>query len=288
MDKLLQLLVAGLVTGSIYSMIATGYAVLYTATGFVNFALGAQAMVGGYLTYLVLPGLPLPLRALIAIVACAALSALSWTFAYRRAARRDLLAAVIMSFGVSVILGELVRLRFGTESLRAVSPFGRDVQEWGPVTIANHSIGVLAVSATLFTVLIYGFASRRGAVVRAMFQDAEMAQVLGIRTERVTSTLFALAGAYTAVAGILAGPVLSLSPTMGLNLALIGFIGAILGGLGRVSTAIAGGLLLGVLEVSFAGYVSADYRSALVFLVFVLVVIARPAGLLGKVVRVKV
>lgn len=288
MDKLVQLIAAGLVSGAIYALIATGYAVLYTATGFVNFALGAQAMVGGYIAYIFFPDLPLAVRLLLSIGVSAGLGVAAWNLAYRRAAQRDMLAAVIMSFGVSIILEELVRLREGSASLPASSPFGRGVHEWGPLTLSNHSVGVLVVSGILFAVLIRGFSTRQGAAVRAMFQDKEMAEVLGIRTKRITSALFLLSGAFAAVAGILAGPILSLSPFIGLNLALIGFVGAVLGGLGSVGTAIVGGLLLGLLEAGFAGYVSADFRSALVYLMFVIVIIVRPVGLLGRVARVKV
>ncbi|GAC1328871.1 MAG: high-affinity branched-chain amino acid ABC transporter permease LivH [Mycobacteriales bacterium] len=288
MAKLVQLILAGLVSGAIYSLIATGYAVLYTATGFVNFALGAQSMLAGYLAYIFFPGQPLVVRVLISVVVSALLAVASWSLLYRWAAKRDLLAAVIMSFGFSVILEELVRIKSGSASRPAPTPFGRGVHTLGPLSLSNHSIGVLVVSGLLFLALIRAFASRRGTAVRAMFQDAEMAEVLGIRTRRITNVLFAVSGVFAAVAGILAAPILSLSPFIGLNLALIGFVGAVLGGLGRVSTAIAGGLLLGLLEAGFAGYVSADFRSALVYLVFVVVLIVRPVGLLGRVARVKV
>ncbi|ODT97491.1 MAG: hypothetical protein ABS81_30080 [Pseudonocardia sp. SCN 72-86] len=97
-----------------------------------------------------------------------------------------------------------------------------------------------------------------------------------------------MSGVFAAVAGIFAAPLLTLSPYMGLNLALIGFVGAILGGLGRIGTAIAGSIVLGLLEAFFAGYVSADFRTALVYAVFVLVLVIRPAGLLGRVAKVKV
>lgn len=288
MDKLIALVVAGLVTGSIYGLIATGYAVLYTATGFVNFALGAQAMFGGYLAYIFFPGLPVLVRILISVVVSAAVAVVSWNLLYKWAARRDMLAAVIMSFALAIVFEEVVRIGAGSANVAAESPFGREVHTWGLLTISSHNIGVLVVSAILFASLLALLGSRRGAAVRAMFQDAEMAETLGIRTARLTTMLFALSGVFAAVAGILAAPLLSLSPFMGLNLALIGFVGAILGGLGRVGTAIVGSLVLGLLEAGFAGYVSADFRTALVYAVFALVLVIRPAGLFGKVARVKV
>lgn len=288
MDTLIQLVVAGLVTGSIYGLIATGYAVLYTATGFVNFALGAQAVLAGYLAYIFVPDLPLAVRVLVSVVVSAAVAVGTWNLLYRRAARRDMLAAVIMSFALAIGIEEIIRLSAGSASVAADSPFGREVHTWGPLSISSHNIGVLVVSAVLFALLLALLGSRRGAAVRAMFQDAETAELLGIRTARLTTVLFAVSGVFAAAAGILAAPLLSLNPYLGLNLALIGFVGAVLGGLGRVGTAIVGSLLLGLLEAGFAGYVSADFRTALVYGVFALVLIVRPAGLLGRIAKVKV
>ncbi|AEA24293.1 ABC-type transporter, integral membrane subunit [Pseudonocardia dioxanivorans CB1190] len=288
MDKLLQLVVAGLVTGSIYGLIATGYAVLYTATGFVNFALGAQAMLGGYLAYVYFPAVPQWVRIVISLVVGAVVSVVSWNLLYKWAARRAMLAAVIMSFALAIVFEEIIRLSAGGLNVPAPSPFGRTVFQLGAVTISAHQLAVVVVSAVLFTGLVVMLGSKRGAAVRAMFADAETAEVLGIRTARLTTILFAVSGVFAAVAGILAAPLLTLSPYMGLNLALIGFVGAILGGLGRIGTAIAGSILLGLLEAFFAGYVSADFRTALVYAVFVLVLVIRPAGLLGRVAKVKV
>lgn len=288
MDTVIHLVIAGLVTGCAYGLVATGYAVVYTATGFVNFALGAQAMLGGYVAYVFLPGLPQWLRIVLALVTGAVVSVLSWNLLYRWVARRAMLGAVIMSFALAIVVEEIVRLGAGSMNVPAPSPFGRGGLAWGGVTLSAHQIGVLAVSALLFTGLVLTLGSSRGAAVRAMFQDAEAAEVIGIRTQRLTTVLFAVGGVFASAAGILVAPLLTLSPYMGLSLALVGFVGAILGGLGDIGTAIVGSLLLGLLEAFFAGYVSADFRTALVYAVFVLVLVVRPAGLLGRRVRVKV
>lgn len=115
-----------------------------------------------------------------------------------------------------------------------------------------------------------------------------MAETLGVPTNRVVIYLFAASGACAGVAGILTAPMLSLSPHMGTRLALIAFVGAILGGLGTIRSAIAGAILLGLLETLFAGYVSSDWRATLVFGVFIVVLVVRPAGVLGRVAAVKV
>lgn len=288
METFVLLVLAGLVTGCIYALISAGYAVLYTATGFVNFALGAQAMVAGYLTYAFLEGSPIVLRMAIAIVGSVVLSVLSWVLFYRKVAEQNMLAAVIMSFGFSIVLAEVVQLLAGGIPRPARSPFGSGGHQVGPLSISNHSLAVLLASAAVFTVLALTMASRGGATIRAMFQDREMAETLGVPTNRVVIYLFAASGACAGVAGILTAPMLSLSPHMGTRLALIAFVGAILGGLGTIRSAIAGAILLGLLETLFAGYVSSDWRATLVFGVFIVVLVVRPAGVLGRVAAVKV
>lgn len=288
METFVLLVLAGLVTGCIYALISAGYAVLYTATGFVNFALGAQAMVAGYLTYAFLEGSPIVLRMAIAIVGSVVLSVLSWVLFYRKVAEQNMLAAVIMSFGFSIVLAEVVQLLAGGIPRPARSPFGSGGHQVGPLSISNHSLAVLLASAAVFTVLALTMASRGGATIRAIFQDREMAETLGVPTNRVVIYLFAASGACAGVAGILTAPMLSLSPHMGTRLALIAFVGAILGGLGTIRSAIAGAILLGLLETLFAGYVSSDWRATLVFGVFIVVLVVRPAGVLGRVAAVKV
>lgn len=288
METFVLLLAGGLVTGSIYALVAAGYAVLYTATGFVNFALGAQAMVAGYLTYATFDGLPIVVRIVIALACSVALSVLSWVLFYRRVAEKDLLAAVIMSFGFSIVLAEVVQLIAGGVPKPARSPVGSGAHTFGPLSVSSHSITVLVVSVILFALLGLVLSSRGGMAIRAMFQDKEMAETIGIPTHRVTLWLFAVSGLFAGAAGILAAPILSLSPHMGTRLALIAFVGAILGGLGTIRSAIAGAVLLGLLETFFAGYVSSDWRATLVFGVFILVLVVRPAGVLGRVAAVKV
>lgn len=288
METFVLLVAGGLITGCIYALVSAAYAVLYTATGFVNFALGAQAMVAGYITYAGFENIPFIVRALIAIAASVAVSVLSWTIFYRRVAEKDMLAAVIMSFGFSIVLAEVVQLIAGGVPLPARSPAGSGRYTLGPLSISDHSITVLVVSALLFAALALVMTSRGGATVRAMFQDREMAETLGIATNRVTIALFAASGVFAAVAGILTAPILSLSPHMGTRLALIAFVGAILGGLGSIRSAIAGAILLGMLETFFAGYISPDWRATLVFGVFVIILVLKPAGVLGRVAAVKV
>jgi branched-chain amino acid transport system permease protein len=199
-----------------------------------------------------------------------------------------MLAAVIMSFGLSIVLAEVVQILAGGIPLPARSPFGSGVLQLGPLSISHHNLAVLLISAALFGTLAMVLASQGGLSIRAMFQDKEMAEGLGIPTNRVVISLFALSGLFAGAAGILTAPLLSLSPHMGTRLALIAFVGAILGGLGRVGSAIIGSFVLGLLETFFAGYISPDWRTTLVFGVFILVLVVRPVGIFGRSAEVKV
>jgi branched-chain amino acid transport system permease protein len=288
METFVQLIAAGVVTGTIYALVAGAYAVLYTATGFVNFALGAQAMIAGYFTYVFFPELPLVVRILLAIVVSVIISVGSWALFYRRVAEKDMLGAVIMSFGFSIVMAEIIRVVAGGIPLPASSPVGSGVQKFGILSVANHSLLVLGTGLVLFVALALIFRSRGGMSIRAMFQDKEMAETLGIPTNKVVIGLFALSGVFAAASGVLIGPILSMSPHMGTRLALIAFVGAILGGLGRISTAIIGAIVLGLLETLFGGYVSQDYRTTLVFSVFIIVLLVRPVGIFGTNAKVKV
>jgi branched-chain amino acid transport system permease protein len=280
--------VAGIVTGCIYGLLATAFSVVYSATGLINFAIGAQAMLGAYVTFAYLADLPVWLRLALGVAVSAAVAAGTWQLLYRRLAGRDLIAAVIMSFGVAVVLEELVRISAGSASIQATPLVGRGVLDIGPISVSAHYIFILVTAALVFGVTLWQLGSGRGLAIQATFQDRETAEIVGVRSSRLILLLVLASGAISGVAGIIAAPLLSLSPGMGLQLTLVGFVGAILGGISRVSTAIAGSLCLGLADSLFAGYVSADFRTALVYGALALVLVARPAGLLGSVMKVKV
>jgi branched-chain amino acid transport system permease protein len=283
MQDLIQLLLTGLTVGVIYSGIAVGYATIYSATGVINFALGAQAMLAGYVAYVWLPGLPFLLRAVIAIVIGAAFSALAWLLVFKRIfARHGALPTVIASFALSIAVQEFVRIVASPDVRRAESPFGPGGFEVGGVSVTWHTIGVLSVGVVLFVVIALLYRSRWALQAQAVFQDAMMSTALGVRNQRIILAIFLISGASAAVAGILLAPLSSVSPFSGLTVALTGFVGAALGGLENVPAAAAGGLILGVAQSLFAGYASSDFTNAFVFGLLVVVLIVKPTGLLTR------
>jgi branched-chain amino acid transport system permease protein len=283
MQDFIQLVLTGLTVGVIYAGIAVAYSTIYSATGIINFALGAQAMLAGYMAYVWFPGVPFVVRAFAAVCFGALFSAAAWHLVYRFIyARHGALPTVIASFSMSIAIQEIVRIFATADVRRADSPFGETVWRFDMVSVTAHMVGVLIVGAVLFVVIAAAFQSRWALMAKAVFQDAMMARAMGIRTQRVVMAIFLISGACAAIAGVLLAPLVSVSPFSGLTVALIGFVGAALGGLENVEAAAAGGLVLGVIQALFAGYASSDFTNAFVFGLLVIVLVIRPSGLLSR------
>ncbi|GAB7006357.1 branched-chain amino acid ABC transporter permease [Nocardioides sp. AN3] len=281
MSELVQLLVAGVTVGIIYATIAVGYATIYSATGVISFTLGAQAMVSGYLFYVVLAPWP-PLPSAVASVALGAITSLAlWIVVFEPIFRREgAMPTVIASFAVSVVMQETVRILASADVRAAPSPFGESILRIRGVAITAHTLGTIAMAGILLAAVGLAFRSRRALLVKAIFQDRMMAQALGVKDSMIINLIFLVSGAATAVAGVLLAPLSSLTPFTGVYIALVGFVGATLGGITGVAASALGAILLGVVQSLFAGYVSASYTNALVFGVLAVVLILKPSGLL--------
>lgn len=289
MSELLQLLLAGLTIGAIYAAIAIGYSTIYSATGVISFTLGAQAMVCGYVAYVWLESWPFAIAALAAVILGALSSMAMWLIIFEPIFKREgPMPTVIASFAVSVALQELVRILASADVRAAPSPFGEGVVRMGSVAITAHTWGTFASAAALMVCVVALIRSRWALLAKAIFQDPMMARALGVSDRAVINTIFLLSGAATAVAGILLAPLSSLSPFSGVYVALVGFVGAALGGIAGVGVSAGGAVLLGVCQSLFAGYASASYTNALVFGLLVVVLVLRPSGLLTRHVQARV
>lgn len=289
MSTFLQLLIAGLTVGAIYATIAIGYATIYSATGVISFTLGSQAMVCGYVAYVWLAGWPFGLAAVVAVAVGALGSLLLWLAVFKPIFTREgAMPTVIASFAASIAVQEVVRI-ISTADVRAASnPFGQGVHHFGAVVLTNEAIGTLSVVAIIMGGILVLFRSRWALFARALFQDPMMARGLGVPDRSVVTVIFLLSGATTAAAGLLLAPLTGLSPFSGVYVALVGFVGATLGGMTGVAAAACGAILLGVCQSLFAGYASANYTDALIFGMLAVVLIVRPAGLLTRGTEVRV
>jgi branched-chain amino acid transport system permease protein len=281
---LLQFLLAGLTVGAMYSLAALGYALIYNASHLVNFAQGEFIMIGAVTAaVLVEQGAPLPVATAGAVLLTTLVGALTERLAIRPAQGAPLVTLLIITMGVGLILKGAVQLAFGkgTYSLPAFS--GDAPILIGKAALAPQSFWVMGCTAVVVLMLAWYFARTLGGkAMLATSHNPFAAQLMGIDTSRVLMMSFALAAALGATGGVLTAPITFTSSEAGTVLGLKGFAAAALGGIGSGYGALAGGLLLGVIEALTAGYVSSAYKDAVAFVLLLLVLIFMPRGLFGS------
>ena len=283
MTDLLQLVFAGLSQGAVYALIAIGFVSVFTVSGVINLAQGEFAALAGLVAISAVgSGLPLWAAAVVAVATVAVVAVLMERLAISPVKRMTTLVSLILTLGVSTMLKALMLLVFGpdAEGLTPITEGGFTVVG---VSIRYQELWVLAV-AGLVALAVYWFYERTlaGKALRACAEQPVAARLVGISLGRASLLAFLIAGCVGAVAGVLASPLYFTSWESGLTLGLKGFVAATLGGLVSVRGAVLGGLLLGVLENLTAGYISTGLRDAVAFLLLIIVLVARPAGVFGR------
>ncbi len=291
-----QHLINGMTLGSIYALIALGYTMVYGILKFINFAHGEILMIGayaGYFFYLTLNGdgvsslsLLLFLVAMVgAMVVSATLGVVVEKLAYKPLRNAPRLAPLLSAIGVSIILSNLAAFLFGTKSKRLDYPFANETILLGNVAITPHQI-LIVVSAVVLMVVLKLFVdySKLGKAMRATSQNMNVAKLMGIDTDFIISLTFAIGSALAAAAGMLVALEIKIYPTMGTLAGLKAFVAAVFGGIGNITGAMIGGVLLGVIEtfgVAALG-IPQGLRDTVAFTILILVLLFRPSGLLGK------
>ena len=289
---MLNYLITGISLGSIYAIIALGYTMVYGIAKMLNFAHGDVIMVGGYMCYCATTYMgwsPL-LGVLLAMAVCTVLGIVIERLAYKPLRRAPSLAVLITAIGVSYFL-QNAALLIWTSNPKSFSPIvGRGAVRLGEMQITHVTlvtIGaclVIMVALTLFT-----SRTKLGTAMRAVSEDKGAAQLMGINVNTTISTAFAIGSALAAVAGVLlcsAYPMLV--PTTGSMPGIKAFTAAVFGGIGSIPGAMLGGILLGIIETFCRAYISMELSDGIVFGVLILVLLVKPAGLLGKQMREKV
>jgi len=300
MNELLQQIVNGIAWGSLYALIALGYTMVYGVLRLINFAHGDVYMIGAMVAYYAARTLLAPetssaasFFALLALsmVSCGALGFLIERLAYRPLRRAPKLTALITAIGVSLLLENGGQLVFGPDP--KFFPQLLETHELSPgsgIVVTNVQLLVLAVSLTLMVGLqVLVFRTRVGTALRAVSYSAEAASLMGIDVDRVISLTFVLGSMLAGAAGVLVG--LSnpkIDPLMGIMPGLKAFVAAVVGGIGNIPGAMAGGILMGLSEVLVVGYVSSTYRDAIAFVILIVVLLVRPSGLFGASLQEKV
>ncbi len=288
----LQLIVSGLANGCVYGLIALGFVLIYKAAEQVNFAQGDLMMLGAFVAvglandaYL---GLPFWLACIVAVAVMAAIGWLLERAVLRHVFGQSQLAVVILTIAIGIVIRFVAGAIWGHEPQVLESPIAGVHRTLGAVVLGLDEIAVIVVTLAL-TGLLFAFFNRTklGVAMQASSQNQLAAYYMGIPVRRIHGLAWALAGATAAVAGILFASKGSIDPNTGF-LGIKAFAAAVIGGFGSLPGALAGGLLVGLIEQVAARYVAAGYSQIAPYAVMLAVLLVRPHGLFAQVAGKKV
>jgi len=290
----LQQLINGLQLGFVYALIALGYTMVYGIVRLINFAHGDVFMVGAYFGFYALASwkLPWPLAIMAAMVGCGILGMVIERVAYRPLRSAPRISALITAMGVSLFLEYFTSLRFvfGPDYRAFPRPFAVTSFAVGGVAVSNIQLIVFAVSTILMVALtLFVNNTKTGLAMRAVSFDHNTSRLMGINVDWVISVTFGVGSALAGAGGVLYGIAYpQINPFMGVMPGLKAFVAAVLGGIGVIPGAMLGSLIMGVVETFTSAYISSTFRDAVAFGILILVLLVRPAGILGKPSREKV
>ena len=286
MNSFIQQLVTGLSIGSIYALLAVGYALIYSIFDFTNFAFGSLMMCCAYAAFFSISyfNLPLILALVIILVFGMLLSIVTELVAYRpmRNKNASRLFLMIAAMGVDLMLTYLCVNLFSTNVRPLSISFLSGAVKIGPVSICKLHI-CSAVVACVLLLLLWTLLQKTkyGIAIRASSVDTKTAGLMGINVNVVSLIVFALSGVMAAFAGLFFGLKYAVYPTLG-TVSTKAFISSVIGGLGSLPGAVVGALLLGVLETLITGFISSAWRDLFSFALMIVILIFRPYGLMGK------
>ncbi len=293
MNEFIQHTINGLALGSIYALVALGYTMVFGVLQLINFAHGDIFMVGSfiglYAIRYVVPGMEPSLMTamiviVIAMIGSAIVGVIIEKFAYRPLRKAPRINILITAIGVSLFLEYGGQLLFGASPQFVPEILPRKLIDiGGDIILDSNQITIFVISFVLMQILQYlVFKTQFGRAMRAISHSLETANLIGINVNKVILITFIIGSALAGAAGVLYGVAYpKIDPLLGLLPGLKAFIAAVLGGIGNITGAVIGAILLGLSETYVAGYLSSTYRDALAFVILILVLLIRPAGLLG-------
>lgn len=286
LSSIIEQLLNGLRTGSIYALIALGYTMVYGIAKMINFAHGDIIMVGSYALYIFygVMGLPIWLSILLTVAVCAVFGVVIERVAYKPLRKAPSLAVLITAIGVSYLLQSIALLIFSATPIPFKSIITLPSLKIGAVTIPGITIVTLAVTSVMMILLtLFINKTKTGNAMRAVSEDKGAAELMGINVNGTISLTFAIGSGLAAVAGVLfICQYQSIMPTLGALPGIKAFVAAVFGGIGSIPGAMLGGILLGIIESLSKAYISTQLADAIVFGVLVVVLLVKPSGLLGK------
>jgi len=278
----LQQLLNGLANGMGYVLIAVGLTLVFGVLRVVNFAHGEFFMLGAYVTYygMTLAGMDYISALLVATVVVAGLGILANRFFFQPLKKEHEFTILLSSLGLALLLSHLAETIFGADPKYVDTPFSDATLSLGEITVTQQRIGVIVVASVMIAATYWFIKhTRMGKMMQATAQNPEGAALTGINTRFVHAYTFALACALAALSGALVGPTAMLYPTVGDWAVLKGFIVVVMGGLGSVTGALLGGLILGIAESLGGGYISLGFKEAIGYAIIIVVLLLRPNGL---------
>jgi branched-chain amino acid transport system permease protein len=283
-DQLFQFLISGITVGSVYALVGLGFTIIYNASDVVNFAQGEFVMIGAMSAiFLYGAGIPYPLALAAAVAITMVVGMLLEKLAIEPAKNASVVTTIIITIGASIFLRGAALLVWGKD-IYGLPPFTKDV----PISIGNATLlpqNLYVMGGTALAVLLVRYFFDRtmtGKAILACSCNRKAASLVGINVNRMLLIAYGVSALLGAVAGILVTPITYTSYDSGVMLGLKGFCAAILGGMGNSMGAVAGGVLLGVIESLGAGIISSGYKDAIAFIVILGVLFFKPGGLLGK------
>ena len=291
MNQFFMQFINGLNIGSIYALIALGYTMVYGIAKLINFAHGDVIMVGAYISFISMKfGLPWWLAVIISIVACAILGVVMEKVAYKPLRNASRISLLITAIGISYLLQNLFQLIFGANPQPYHAFITLPALNLGGISIQANYYITFSVSVVLMILLtLFVNKTTMGKAMRAVSEDEGAAKLMGINVDTTISLTFAIGCALAAIAGILyANCYPMINPTLGSLPGIKAFIAAVLGGIGSIPGAVIGAFILGMVEAMTKAYISSQLTDTIVFASLILMLVFKPAGILGKNVKEKV
>jgi branched-chain amino acid transport system permease protein len=295
MSYFFDLVIVGLSIGMVYALVAIGISLIYSGLDVVHFAHGEIYMLGAFIGLVIYEKLKLPFP--VVLVGSMIVTGLVGVFIERVFYRRILrggggytvagMAMVICGFGMSIVLQNVAFLIWGARALPFPVSYGMPI-EVGNVTLPAAYVWIVVAAVVLMTGLhLFLKKTRLGLAVRAVAGNKEIAALMGIDVGLTISVIFGVACALGAAAGVLVGPINYVQVQMGIGVLIKAFAAAVIGGFGNLPGAVLGGLLVGVTESLGAGYLSGNYKDIYAFILLIIVLMIRPAGMFGVIGKVK-
>ncbi len=283
MNEFFGFLLSGVTVGFVYALVGIGFTVIYNSSGIINFSQGEFVMAGGMSTvFLLKAGLPLGVSFILAIMITSIIGIVLYKLiSFSKDSSQ--ISLIILTLGFAIFLRGLAEVVFDKELHTMPSFVGDGSFDMFGTVLTYQSIVIMVVSIIIVISLYFFFKkTKTGQAMMAASINVDAARLMGINIKKILMINFALSAAIAAIGGVLLTPITSTNYEVGIMLGLKGFAAAIIGGLGNPFGAVAGGLVLGILESLIAGYISSEYKDAVAFVALLAILFFMPGGIFGN------